>query len=71
MENYLAGYLIADGVVPCSVQQLFRDTSGSEPVLVKTDTVAGTSLAMKVIRYVNHSDKMIGKDVCDAVVEWR
>ena len=58
-------------VLILSVQQLFRDAAGSEPVLVKADTVAGASLAMEVIRYVNHSDEMIGKDVCDAVVEWR
>lgn len=38
-KKYLAGHMIAGGVDPCSVQQLFRDSSPtSDAVLVKTDT---------------------------------
>ncbi len=70
-KKYLAGYLIADGVDPCSIQQLFRESSGDASELVKTDTVRGSALAMEVIKHVNHSDAMVGRDVSDAVVEWK
>ncbi len=70
-KKYLAGHLIADGVDVCSLQQLFSDSSSGNSVLVKSDTERGSALAMEVIKYVNHSDSMIGRGVSDAVVEWR
>lgn len=42
-----------------------------KPVLMKIDTVKGSSLAMEIIKPINHSDKMTGVDVGDAVIEWR
>ncbi len=70
-QKYLAGYLIADGIDPCSIQQLFRGTAGSSAGLVMTDTERGSALAMEVIRHVNHSAEMTGGGVSDAVVEWK
>ena len=68
--KYFAGHLLGVGLNPCSVQQLFKNKGGT-PLLVKTDTKEGASLAMKVIDPVNHSEDMSGADVCDAVVEWK
>jgi len=72
-KQYLAGNLIGSGGEgPCSVFQLFRvgDGDDKKPVLMKIDTVKGSSLAMEIIKSVNHSDKMTGVDVGDAVIEW-
>lgn len=69
-KKYLAGYLIAGGVDPCSVTQLFKNAPGGDGMLVERGTDRFSPLAMGVIRYVNHSSGMIGKDVCDGVVVW-
>ena len=42
---------------------------GDDPELVERGTDRFSALAMEVIRYVNHSSGMTGKDVCDGVVE--
>jgi len=68
--KYLAGHLLEAGINPCSVQQLFRVKRGT-PILVRTDTKKGASLALEVISPVNHNNNMKGSDVCDAVVEWQ
>lgn len=72
-KQYLAGNLIAGGEDPCSVFQLFKAKAkgADKPVFVKIDTDKGSLLAMEVIKPMNHSDKMIGVDVGDAVVEWK
>jgi hypothetical protein len=69
-RRYLAGHLLEAGINPCSIQQLFRVRRGT-PILVRTDTKKGASLALEGISSVNHNNNMEGSDVCDAVVEWQ
>lgn len=71
-KKYLAGYLVVDGVDPCSVAQLFKDApGGGNAELVESGTVRGSALVMEVIRYVNHSSEMAGDGVFDGVVVWQ
>jgi len=71
-KKYLAGYLIADGVDPCSVAQLFKDDApgGGNTVLVERGTDRFSTLAMEIIGHVNHSADMAVDGVFDGVVEW-
>ena len=70
-KQYFAGELIAGGLYPSSIQQLFRKTS-SKPVLVESGTDQFPALVLEVIHSVNeHSETMTGENVADGIVEWR
>ncbi|MCB2181323.1 MAG: ChaN family lipoprotein [Desulfobulbaceae bacterium] len=67
--QFLGGLLREKNQDTCNIVQLFNGGRNS-PLLMSTTSKAGSDAAMQVIRAVNHSSQMAGKDVADFVIIW-